>query len=447
MLCEMKTLFLLVGFTAGLSAGGWQAGAVAVDVTPREPIWLAGYAARTRPSESVRMPIHAKALALRDDSGTVSVVVTVDLVGIRREMIEPIAERAGRELHIAREHILFNASHTHSAPMAGDPTVYEPYMGTYLEAQKAAIGRYTEALPNLIYSAIAKAAAGLRPATLWFEQGFAGFAVNRRRVGRRELPGPVDHDVPVLAVKAEDGRYLAIVFGYACHNTVMDDYTVHGDYAGYAQHMLEERFPSAAALFVQGGGADANPLPRRRVEDMERYGAILADAVEDTVEAKMKPVTGPIHAAVETTEVLFEGPFDRARWQAEAASPTKPVALHGHRMLAVLDRGGSVPQSRPYMVQAWRFESGLTLLALAGELTVDYALRFKAQYGPDTTWIAGYSNDVFGYIPSLRVWKEGGYEGGESFRFSTFPGRFTPDIEDRVTSAVERAMAKVRSRQ
>ena len=59
MLCEMKTLFLLVGFTAGLSAGGWQAGAVAVDVTPSEPIWLAGYAARTRPSESVRMPIHA----------------------------------------------------------------------------------------------------------------------------------------------------------------------------------------------------------------------------------------------------------------------------------------------------------------------------------------------------------------------------------------------------
>ena len=169
--------------------------------------------------------------------------------------------------------------------------------------------------------------------------------------------------------------------------------------------------------------------------------------MEDTVKAKMKPVTGPIHAAVETTEVLFEGPFDRARWQAEAASPTQPVALHGHRMLAVLDRGGSIPQSRPYMVQAWRFESGLTLLALAGELTVDYALRFKAQYGPDTTWIAGYSNDVFGYIPSFRVWKEGGYEGGESFRFSTFPGRFTPDIEDRVTSAVERAMAKVRSRQ
>ncbi len=444
MLCEMKSLLASLVFAAGLQAAGWQAGAAAVDISPRGPIWLAGYAARSRPSESIRQPIHAKALALRDDAGAISVIVTVDLVGVRREMTEPIAERAAKELHIPRERILFNASHTHSAPVTGDLTVYGPLMGSYLEAQKAAIGRYTEALPNLMYSAIAKAVADLRPATLGFEQGFAGFAVNRRRVGRREFPGPVDPDVPVLAVKGADGRYMAIVFGYACHNTVMDDYTVHGDYAGYAQQFLEQRFPGAVALFVQGGGADANPLPRRRAQDLDRYGATLADAVEDVVKSELKPVAGPIRAAMSTTEVAFEGPFDRARWQAEAASDFKPVALHGTRMLDILGGGGKILESRPYMVEAWRFGGGLTLIALSGELTVDYALKFKALYGHDTTWIAGYSNDVFGYIPSLRVWKEGGYEGGEAFRFSTFPGRLAPDIEDRITAAVERVVAAVR---
>ena len=87
--------------------------------------------------------------------------------------------------------------------------------------------------------------------------------------------------------------------------------------------------------------------------------------------------------------------------------------------------------------------TGLTLIALAGELTADYALKFKARYGPDTTWIAGYSNDVFGYIPSLRVWKEGGYEGGEAFLFSAYPGRFAPDIETRITAAVERVVERL----
>ena len=73
---------------------------------------------------------------------------------------------------------------------------------------------------------------------------------------------------------------IAILFGYACHNTIMDDYTIHGDYAGYAQRDLEQRFPGAVALFVQGGGADSNPLPRRKPEHLERYGATLADAVQ-----------------------------------------------------------------------------------------------------------------------------------------------------------------------
>src|SRR5262245_64800308 len=147
----MKPLLLLLA-VAACSHAGWRAGAAAVDITPGESIWLAGYAARTKPSESVRQPIHAKALALEDESGAVSVVVTVDLVGIRREWIEPVAERAARELHVARERILFNASHTHSAPLVGDTTVYGPLMGSYFEVQKAAIGRYTQAVPDRIYA-------------------------------------------------------------------------------------------------------------------------------------------------------------------------------------------------------------------------------------------------------------------------------------------------------
>jgi neutral ceramidase len=160
----------------------------------------------------------------------------------------------------------------------------------------------------------------------------------------------------------------------------------------------------------------------------------------------MKPVSGKIAAAIEFPPVAFEGPFDRAAWEKQKESKEVRVAEHGARMLALLD-AGKLPRTRPYAVEAWRFGKELTLIALAGELTVDYALKFKARYGPDTTWIAGYSNDVFGYIPSLRVWKEGGYEGGEAFRFSNFPGRFTPDIEDRITAGVERVVEKVNAQQ
>jgi hypothetical protein len=443
---EMKQLILFLLFAVSPSWAAWQAGAAAVNITPQESIWLAGYAARTQPSQSVRLPIHAKALALKDDTGAVFIVVSLDLVGIRREMADDIAARAAKELAIPRERILFNASHTHSAPLVGDISSYSQALGRYAEAQKPVLARYAAELPNLIYKAIAESVANLQPATVLFEQGYAGFAVNRRRVGHREYPGTVDPDVPVLAISNSEGRISAILFGYACHNTVMGDYTIHGDYAGYTQHYLEQRFPGALALFVQGAGADANPLPRGKPEHLERYGATLADAVEQVIKGKMKPLSGPIRAAVDLQEVAFEGPFSRDRWDQEAASQNARIASHGRRMLGLLESKGAVPQTRPYTVQAWQFADELTLIALAGELTVDYAIKFKARYGPNSTWVAGYSNDVFGYIPSLRVWKEGGYEGGEAFLFSGFPGRFIPDIEERITAAVERVVQSVRKK-
>src|ERR1041385_4410104 len=103
-----RYLLLLVAAVLPLHAA-WQAGAASVDITPGESIWLAGYADRTKPSESVRQPIHCKALAIKDDAGAVSVIVTLDLVGVSREMMEPIAARAAANLHISRERILFNA--------------------------------------------------------------------------------------------------------------------------------------------------------------------------------------------------------------------------------------------------------------------------------------------------------------------------------------------------
>ncbi|MFN7925095.1 MAG: neutral/alkaline non-lysosomal ceramidase N-terminal domain-containing protein [Bryobacteraceae bacterium] len=434
--------FLLFALAAGSVSAAWMAGAAAVDITPTESIWMAGYASRTKPSEGVRQPIFAKALALRDDSGATSVMVTLDLVGIRRNMAEAIATRAQKNLGIARERIIFNASHTHSAPLVGDNSSYAYLFGDKAPEIRGAIERYTKAVEENIYTAVAKSVAALAPATLHFGQGFAGFAVNRRRVGHRDYPGPVDHDVPVLAVRDTAGRIKAVAFGYACHNTIMADYTIHGDYAGYAQARLEALYPGAVALFVQGAGADSNPLPRRKPEHLDRYGATLADAVEEVISGKMRTLNGPLRAAIEFPEVKF-APHTKAEFEEAKAKGSEVSRRHAEGQLRILDRDGKLRDTHPYPVQAWRFGSDLMLVTLAGELVVDYALKFKSRYGWDKTWIAGYSNDVFGYIPSLRVLKEGGYEGGEAFLFGSFPGAFADDIEDRITSAVSRVVDKV----
>jgi hypothetical protein len=117
-------------------------------------------------------------------------------------------------------------------------------------------------------------------------------------------------------------------------------------------------------------------------------------------------------------------------------------ARHARLLLDVLDREGRIYDRYPYPVQVWRFGAGLTLIALGGEVVVDYSLRLKAEYGWETTWVAGYSNEVMGYIPSRRVRNEGGYEGGGAMVNYGRPGPLDPSVEDVIVSKVADLVAR-----
>src|SRR5229473_1734797 len=296
-------LTLVICLLPMIAQPAWKAGVAKVSITPSQPIWMAGYDSRTKPSESVLQDIYAKALALQDDSGSTTVLVTVDLVGVAPSITGGIVERA-RKLGIARERLLINASHTHSAPSAGEEWV-QRFEDRVPPEQVAVVRAYTRELVDKVSGVISESVRSLEPAQLSFGQGLAGIAVNRRRVADPSWPGPVDHDVPVLAVRGASGALRAVVFGYACHNTTLGDYRISGDYAGFAMEELEKQSPGAIALFVQGAGADANPLPRRTVELAMRHGETLAAAVREVMQGKMKAVTGPLRAVYETTEVPF----------------------------------------------------------------------------------------------------------------------------------------------
>jgi hypothetical protein len=419
----------------------WKAGAARVNITPQEPIWLAGYGARTKPSEGVLQDIYVKALALQHDDSAPAVLVTSDLLGFTGEMAAAVAEAAAKKYGLSRDRLVLNASHTHSAPVTGQ--LLRPAYPLD-DAHAVVIRRYTGALLDRVAGVIAAALRELAPAQLAFEQGLAGFAVNRRRVSLRHLPGPVDHDVPVLSVRAPDNRLLAVVFGYACHATVLSDYLVNGDWPGFAQEALEREHPGVTALFVAGCGADANPLPRRSVELARTYGKVLALAVEEVLNRQMRPVRGPLTSLLESVDIPFQKSPSREELQKRLQEPDSSRRRHARYLLERLERDGPLPDRYPYPVQVWQFGRDMTFLALAGEVVVDYALRFKSQYGWNHTWVAGYSNDVFAYIPSLRVLREGGYEGGGAMIGYGQPGPFGAAVEETIAEKVDELVRRAR---
>jgi hypothetical protein len=433
----MKRRLLLAFLCLGLegAAPEWKAGVATTVITPSKSIWMAGYSARKRASEGVMQDIYAKALALQDRKGERFVLVTTDLLGLTAKVSENVAERARKKYGLGRDRLMFNSSHTHCGPVI-DRMLAVAY--NLDPGQWSVIDAYTRELEDKLVSAIGGALSNLQPARLSFGRSEAGFAKNRRT--QFSPNGPVDHDVPVLRVDDRAGQMRAVVFGYACHNTTIGPEVrqLNGDYAGFCQLDLRKGHPGAEAFFVAGCGADANPYPRGSEEAARAHGAELAAAVDKALGNTLQPVGGPLRSSFERVNLTFAPAPSREEVERRLQDKNEYVARHAREMLAILDRDGKLPADYPYPIQVWKFGRDLTWIALGGEVVVDYDLRLKKMFGADRLWVSGYSNDVMGYIPSLRVLEEGGYEGGGAMIYYVRPGPWSNAVEDTIVNAVER---------
>jgi hypothetical protein len=427
---------------AGPDPPGWKAGVAVQKITPDEPMWLAGYGSRNKPSEGKLTELYVKALALEDPDGGRLVLLTSDLVGLPRDLTDAVAAEVRKKKDLPRERLMLTCSHTHTGPVLSG-SLADMYDMPEDEAKK--IGPYTDKLRSWMVDVIVRALDDLKPAKLAHGQGSAGFAVNRRKptdkgiVNDANPDGPVDHDVPVLRVTTPDGDLRAVVFGYACHNTTLQFFQWSGDYAGFAQMNLEEKHPGAVALFWDGCGGDANPLPRSTVELCKKYGRELSDAVEDVLSGKMTPVDGPSAARYATISLAFGELPGKEKLTADLLSKQYAYRKRAERLLKVLDDGGKIDDHyRYYPVQVWRL-GGVTWAALGGEAVVDYSRRLKKELGDDKTavWVTAYANDVMAYIPSDRVLQEGGYEADSSMVYYGLPARWKAGIEDAIVDKVK----------
>jgi hypothetical protein len=432
---------MTIGMNSACSQSvGWQAGVAKADITPTEPLWMAGYGGRDKPAEGTLHPLWVKALALQDGQGRRAVVVTTDLLGLPRNISKPICERLAQQLGLEREAIMLTSSHTHCGPVLrkGLVDIYP-----LDENQWANVDRYSTDLENKIVETVTAAFGNLSPAQLAAGQGHTTFAINRRNNTEADVPkmksfkGPIDHSVPTLRVTTSDGKLMAALFGYACHNTTLDFYQWCGDYAGFAQIAFEKANPGAVGMFYMGCGADQNPLPRRKVELAEHYGGMLAGAVQAVVDGQMRMVAPTLETVYdEITLELADAPTKEYLTE-QAEKGNAYMKRWGTRLLGKLERGEPLMKTYPYPVQIWRLGGEQLWVALGGEVVVDYALRIKAGLG-DQVWVTGYANDVMAYIPSLRVLNEGGYEGHTSQMVYGLPAKWDESVEEQVMSAVHR---------
>ena len=425
----------------------WHAGAARANITPENYMWMAGYGSRTAPASGKLTELWAKALVLDDTHGNRGVVITLDLVGIGSELSHQVCAELEKSHGLARYQIVICTSHTHSGPVVGKNLAPLHYLGVDAK-QQTLIDQYAEKLVTQIVTLVGSAIENIAPSRLQWGSGYESFAVNRRNNPADKVPdsrergtlvGPIDHDVPVLSVRDADGQLKAVLFGYACHATCIALQHWCGDYPGYAQIELEKLHPGCIAMFWAGCGADQNPLPRRTVELAQKYGAELAKAVDEVLAAALPELPAKLTIRYREIEAPLSALPDPQTLQADLP-PSGEVGTYPQRwakhLLSEIESKGELKDHYPYPISVWSIGDQIDFVALGGEVVVDYALRLKQERYGRRTWVAGYSNDVMAYIPSLRVLKEGGYEGGDSNIYYGLPALWGDQIEETIVGAV-----------
>lgn len=425
----------------------WKVGLARVKITPVQPVFMAGYASRDRPFASVHDDLFAKVIVLEDEKGNRAALVTTDLIGLTAEVGDPIRRRIEEKTRIPATSVLLSSSHTHTGPtLSLDLT---PRDGRALADTERTVA-YTKDLQDKLVQLVVDAAEKLEPARLSWSVGVVHFVMNRREfTPERGIilgvnpRGQADRSVPVLRIDDSDGKPRAMLFGCASHNTTLGarDYEISGDYAGHAQRLIEAQHPGVQAMFILGCAGDANPYPRGSHEIAAQHGKELATEVIRVAQddKKLLAIKGPLRTAWSDVALPLAPapPRDELEKQAAGSGGTRPWMAQ--QMIARLNGGEKLPTSYTCPFAVWQFGEDLTLVAMSGEVVVDYVRLTEDALGPGRLWVAAYCHDVYGYLPSARVLEQGGYE--TRGLYSGGIGLFTPAAEGIVVAEIA-ALAK-----
>lgn len=397
------------------AATGLQAGVAKVDITPTQPVRLAGYQSRTNLSEGVHDPLSARATAFRSGDRRL-VLVSTDVLGFYGGSAEVIRQAILSECQLQPGELFLSAIHTHSAPT----------VTLDLERGHSNNVVYSKTLQGKLVDVVQQSLADLRPAQLTFASGAAPVGSNRRQkvvdqsgasriVLGRNPEAPIDREVQVLKLALGDtDKPAAVLFAFATHSTSLGprNYQISGDVHGLAEQFIEGFFESkVTAAGFAGASGDIDPwfrvLPgfnttRNWIPEPVLLGTFLG---EEVVHVLDQPQTSSGDAGLSSLFRTIELP----------GKTSAPVSLN-----ITAARVGDV-----------------AFVGLGGEVFNHIGRAIKAASPFRCTVIITHCNGTAGYLPTPDVFDEGGYEVQSS--------RFGPQASEQVIAKTVEMLNQIRS--
>lgn len=382
----------------------YRAGVAKIDITPPLPVRLSGYPARLAPASELEGRLYARALALKDAEGVVSVLLSAESIGLPAAVRSKVCGNIRPRLGIYHERIAFASTNSHAAPALRG--VLEKMFELDL-AERQAIAQYTDFLADQLIAAVNQAVKNMQPVKIIYGKAALLMSENRLAAG-----GPVDPDFHVLAAVREDGQPLAAAFSSACRGAALpaEFNRVSGDWPGLAAAALEAAHPGSAALPLLGCAADAVPSPRGSLEHARAHARKIASAVEEILQKPQLEVTARL-------DIQFE----------YAPLPVTPPS----------GGGPAAPQEYRWPMQSWRFGEQLLVLFLGGEVEAAYSLRLRRELNLANLMVCSFANDTASYLPGRQTLERFPAEVQARLSWHGRAGAWPPALEDAAVGQVK----------
>ncbi|KRF04803.1 hypothetical protein ASG89_21105 [Paenibacillus sp. Soil766] len=402
-----------------------------MDITPEKPIPLAGFAVRSELGafEGVSHRLFARIFVFV--TGEVkAVLISADLLWWGSDRVPALKQRIHERYGIAEAAILLHSTHTHSGPQTS--SLFTSYLGVMDE-------NYVASMENIVIEGINAALLSAESVRIEQGSGYSPLGINRRGVVKSPPDiGPVDHELRVIRFVKVDGSTKGLLVHYACHPVITRENLVSSEYIGVAMASVEQIVGGGTvAAFLQGTCGDINPGDGEQVirgnnEVVKQVGTDFAKCILETIVRPMRHLT-PCHLQWRKTSVdlPLKSLPERSQLEITARSPGV-LGEWSSLMLARLER---LPPSIPLELTELKLGEELSLLGMNAEVVVDYGLYIK-QITKGTVLPIGYTNGMFGYIPTSQQLMEGGYEPYESTLYFAMASSFDSTVEATVKEAL-----------
>lgn len=442
-----------------------QAGASIVTITPPLGTPIAGLF-HYRAAATVADDLTVRSLVLDDGTTRVAVVVC-DLISLKAETIAAARTLIASRCDIPGHQVMIACTHTHTGPatsghfnMDADPSYLDWVAGRIADGVTIAVSR-------LVPARVAHGAAivdgvcfnrryHMRDGTVRFNPGI-------RNPDILGPAGPTDPAVTALLVESMEGDPLAMWASLSTHYVGTDDeLALSADYYGLFARTVERWLGSpCVGILANGTSGNINTIDVEQalaVKGTARARLIATAVAATAIQAVLmqrRDAAPTLAAETFPFQVTRRSisPDDVALARSILARPDgdEPAAEDGFSFVAGQPIPGPLlqmyahgvlelaqkPAEASVELQILRV-GDLTIVALPGEIFVEFGLAIKAHADGGRVVVVGLANDHIGYVPTRAAYSQGGYE-----TWPTPTSWSAPGTGEAMTEAV---VARLRSR-